>query len=130
MAAGFASLTTDMWKEDFTRHDYLALTVHFTRKKVWRKVNQVLFCVLLPEELSHSSEHINDVILTECSQIGMSKEDHLSKSRWISDNAANLVKALSEFLRDHCMAHALNIVLSTSAVAKLKDTNLLGILGN
>lgn len=48
-------------------------------------------------------------------------QDEWSKVTFVTDNGANVVKALEEFRRNYCVCHALNICLSTGMSVKYHE---------
>lgn len=129
MEQGLASLSTDMWLDSYTKHNYLALSVHYLRK-AWVQVNQILFCMVFPDNMSKTGENLKEFMVLESAQIGVTEERHLKKSCFLSDKGSNVVKSLEDYLWLYCMAHCLNIVLSSTFVARLKDIDLLGLVGH
>ncbi|CAH1107682.1 unnamed protein product [Psylliodes chrysocephalus] len=100
------TLTTDCWTSVSTE-SYMAVTVHFISNNFQTK-SILLDCIHLPQ--SHTSENLAKELKQIVVSWGLQNQILLA----ISDNAANIKKAIQDILKwKHlgCYAHTLNLIV-------------------
>ncbi|KAK6175819.1 hypothetical protein SNE40_014206 [Patella caerulea] len=113
------SLTTDCWTSNVTQ-SYMTVTAHLMCN--WQLQNFVLRTRELPG--SHTSENLYDALMESFNEWG------INPICIVSDNASNIVKAVSKFDQTSthhlpCFAHTLNLVVKAGIAANRQLTVLL-----
>lgn len=105
------TLTTDCWTS-INNDGFIAVTVHFIDDKF--EVKSVLLEVG-PCDVNHTSENLADELRRITTEWGVENKILLG----MSDNAANIKKAISENLRWRhlgCVAHTINLIVKDALV--------------
>ncbi|KAK0132615.1 Zinc finger BED domain-containing protein 4 [Merluccius polli] len=104
---GVINLTTDLWTSNHNAHAYLCLTGHWCERvgeaSVQRKAGLLNVGVL---DIEHTS---NNILC--CLKEKMREGKSLLVSLLQYDNAANMVKALTEYGHIRCVSHTLHLVV-------------------
>lgn len=106
--AGQCAATTDMWTDDYKKRSYSAFTVHYIDDN-WNIIKRVLFTSEFCDG-KKSGENIRKDLLQRFVNMGF-ESDWLKAIKFVTDQGANIVKALEPFTRFNCSAHLLNTVL-------------------
>lgn len=105
------SLTTDVWTDTLNTKSFIGLTGHFI-DPISKKLRAVTFGV---QELNerHTSDYLAEVMSVMCREWLIDMEKVIAV---ITDNGANIVKAIADLFGKHnhlpCFAHTLNLVAS------------------
>lgn len=113
------AITTDIWTSDSTRA-YTTVTAHFVSD------NKLCARVLATKEIlgSHTGEHIAEVLTTILNDWNIFNKIVTV----VSDNAANVKKAIKEHLQKHhhpCIAHTLNLSVTDALSDNKKLSQIL-----
>ncbi|KAK3907821.1 Transposable element Hobo transposase, partial [Frankliniella fusca] len=112
IADGRCSATTDMWTDENRDFHYMTVTAHFTNAK-FEPESWDLCTPRFPCESKTTGENIRNALVSEFTVLGFS-EDEFKKVEWVTDQRANMVKALEDVKRDDCMTHCMNTALKNS----------------
>lgn len=115
----YISLTTDVWTETMTTKSFLGVTSHFLFENKLTSLTIGVF------ELDHrqTSEYLAQCICSVCDEWNIA---HSKVTAVITDNGANIVKAISDTFEKNkhlpCFAHTLDLVASkiTNDTEKIK----------
>ncbi|XP_024875989.1 zinc finger BED domain-containing protein 1-like [Temnothorax curvispinosus] len=114
-------LTTDVWTDVINTKSYLGVTAHFILND---KLTSVVIGVNELDE-RHTSDYLGQWLLRICTEWHIGKDNVVAI---VTDNAANIVKAVSDtFGKDKhlgCFAHTLNLV-ATSLLKHNNEVNAL-----
>lgn len=116
-------LTSDIWTDTMNTRSYLGLTCHYLEENILKST------IIGVHELDerHTSEYIKNIIEKLCKDWDIDKEKILAT---VTDNGANIVKAIHDFLGRNkhlpCFAHTLNLVVQKA----IDDTRGLETLVN
>lgn len=116
----FVAITTDMWSSKESKDSYNGITVHYWISESATLKSRVLECGQFKN--AHTSEQLSADIMRILKDFGI--ESKISAA--LSDNAANIKKALKDLLKlpwMGCLAHGLNLVFEDAYKASrfLKD---------
>lgn len=111
------AITTDLWKDNYKRLQYLGLTVHYISGKnsELQLYNRVLCTRVIDIDVVVSGEYLEKKIteiLTEFQLI-----DNVEQICFVTDRGGNIVNSLRNFERLNCFAHLINNVVQ--AICKL-----------
>ncbi|KAK3925939.1 Transposable element Hobo transposase [Frankliniella fusca] len=106
------SATTDMWTDEYKNFHYISVTTHFIDAKF--KIKSWDLCTpRFPSNEKTTAENVRSALLRELAALGITEAEFL-KMDWVTDQGANVVKALESVNRYDCMAHCINTALKTS----------------
>ncbi len=109
---GVINLTTDLWTSNHNAHAYLCLTGHWCERvgeaSVQRKAGLLNVGVL---DIEHTSNNILCCLKEKMREWEESVGQSVTIQFVVSDNAANMVKALTEYGHIRCMSHTLHLVV-------------------
>ncbi|XP_070409529.1 zinc finger BED domain-containing protein 4-like [Nothobranchius furzeri] len=109
---GVINLTTDLWTSNHNAHAYLCMTGHWCEhvgeSSVQRKAVLLNVGVL---DIEHTANNILCCLKEKMREWKESVGQPFGVKFVVSDNAANMVKALSEFGHIRCMSHTLHLVV-------------------
>ncbi len=109
---GVINLTTDLWTSNHNAHAYLCITGHWCERvgesSVQRKAGLLNVGVL---DIEHTANNILCCLKEKMREWEESVGQPVRVKFVVSDNAANMVKALSEFGHIRCMSHTLHLVV-------------------
>jgi hypothetical protein len=109
-SGGGLSATTDMWTCEYTQLNFLCITVHFINTK-WQPESHKLLTLQFPIDDKKTGENILAMLRREMVEgVGFTDEE-FEGITWVTDQGANIVKALEKFDREDCLAHVGNTVL-------------------
>ncbi|XP_072400539.1 E3 SUMO-protein ligase ZBED1-like [Diabrotica undecimpunctata] len=102
----YVSVTVDMWTSD-TNTSYVTVTCHFIFNKT---IYNAVLATREMKDVHHTGENIADVLIKIFNEWGIEKK----VVTVISDNGANIKKAINDYLRMYhhpCVAHTLNLTV-------------------
>ncbi len=109
---GVINLTKDLWTSNHNAHAYLCLTGHWCERvgeaSVQRKAGLLNVGVL---DIEHTSNNILCCLKEKMREWEESVGQSVTIQFVVSDNAANMVKALTEYGHIRCMSHTLHLVV-------------------
>lgn len=110
---GVINLTTDLWISNHNTHAYLCLTGHWCERvgeaSVQRKAELLNVGVL---DIEHTSNNILCCLKEKMREWEESVDQSVTmRFVVVSDNAANMVKALTECGHIRCVSHTLHLVV-------------------
>ena len=109
---GVINLTTDLWTSNHNAHAYLCLTGHWCERvgeaSVQRKAGLLNVGVL---DIEHTSNNILCCLKEKMREWEESVGQSATIRFIVSDNAANMVKALTEYGHIRCVSHTLHLVV-------------------
>ncbi|KAK3914509.1 Transposable element Hobo transposase [Frankliniella fusca] len=97
IADGRCSATTDMWTDENRDFHYMTVTAHFTNAK-FEPESWDLCTPRFPCESKTTGEYIRNALVSEFTVLGRIYK----KVEWVTDQGANMVKALEDVKRDDC----------------------------
>lgn len=100
--------TIDLWMDDFKKISFLTMTVQYINDD-WILVNRVIFTSTLQEERK-SAENIKKELIKKFEKLGF-EEELLKKITFVTDQGANMIKAMHNHERFSCYAHIINTIL-------------------
>ncbi|KAE8746809.1 hypothetical protein FOCC_FOCC006444 [Frankliniella occidentalis] len=106
------SATTDMWTDKYRNFHYIGVTSHFFNEN-FEQESWGLCTPKFPCSSRTTGENIREALVREMTALGLT-EDEFEQIEWVTDQGANVVKALEGMEREDCMAHCINTVLKTS----------------
>ncbi|KAK3931223.1 Transposable element Hobo transposase, partial [Frankliniella fusca] len=119
MASGACAATVDGWTETRTQRHYFSFTVHFIDDN-WNLTTEYLLTIGFDDD-EESGENILRVLRESFeAELGITGAD-LEEVTFVTDNGANLVKALEGFRRHYCICHGLNIAARTGMSIKYRS---------
>ncbi len=109
---GVINLTTDLWTSNHNAHAYLCLTGHWCERvgeaSVQRKAGLLNVGVL---DIEHTSNNILCCLKEKMREWEESVGQSVTIQFVVSDNAANMVKALTEYGHIRCVSHTRHLVV-------------------
>ena len=103
-------MTTDMWTDDFRKISYLAITCHYVSED-FVLIGKNLATVMFPVEAKKTGDNIRrEILKLLVTKFGFDPLS-LKNTVWVSDQGANIIKALQPYTRLDCQDHVLNTVL-------------------
>lgn len=115
MAGKFVHCTTDIWTSKFSTNAYLSLTGYWAMlsgepEVTYKQATALLKLDVINEDHSAANiqEHIDKINHTWQTMV----KKPFSVGYFVTDNAANMVKAMTNNGHIHCMAHCLHLVVS------------------
>lgn len=113
LSEGRCSATTDGWTDRNTKEHFAAMTLHFMVE--WSLESRVAFSVTVGS--SSTSDQLKDFLRDKMEEMGIPirLQDDIV---FVTDGGADIVKALEEYVRLYCMAHALNVVVRNTLSVK------------
>ncbi|KAK3909540.1 Transposable element Hobo transposase [Frankliniella fusca] len=106
------SATTEMWTDENKHYHYLTVTGHFTNSN-FEQESWDLCTPKFPSTQETTGDDIRSALVREFTTLGFTEEE-FEKVEWVTDQGANVVKALEGMKRYDCMAHCINTALKTS----------------
>ncbi|RXN24940.1 zinc finger BED domain-containing 4 [Labeo rohita] len=123
---GVINLTTDLWTSNHNAHAYLCLTGHWCERvgetSVQRKAGLLNVGVL---DIEHTSNNILCCLKEKMREWEESVGQSVTIRFVVSDNAANMVKALTEYGHIRCVSHMLHLVVIKALEKDRVGTSLL-----
>lgn len=121
---GGCAATTDLWTEEATGQHYLTVTSHHIEMGAsttgdWTLETNYLVTVAFEED-SETGSAIKQTLVDAFRDIGIG-EELLKKITFVTDNGANVVKALEDFVRLYCCAHGINVSLRSAMSVKYHE---------
>ncbi|KAK3924635.1 Transposable element Hobo transposase [Frankliniella fusca] len=106
------SATTDMWTDEYKNFHYISITCHFVNS-LFESESWGLCTPKFPCTQKTTGVNIREALEQEMAALGIPYEE-FCKIEWVTDQGANVVKALEGLSREDCLAHCINTVLKTS----------------
>lgn len=118
------SITLDLWKDDYKRHNYICLTAHYIcENSHGLQLNDRIICTRALESVSTT----NDIVLGEILRIlrEYSLFEHRFNIIFVTDRGGNVVLALNSFKRLNCFGHLINNIVKASLEVENRITDIL-----
>lgn len=103
-----ASITTDLWTDNFVKRHFLCVTFHFMKES---HLKQIVLGVKSMDYQSCTGEHILAKLQSVLDKFGVS---NLDKIKFVTDRGSNIIKALQNYTRVNCSNHLFNNVLHSA----------------
>lgn len=113
----YVNCTSDHWKEDYSKRDYMAITVHYSDPKDGRLISRVIGSFEVEKKTALVTER---QFAAHLGKFGLDKKVKLI----VTDNGANMVKAFdknSKYDWIGCASHNLALVQKYSFGDELED---------
>ena len=105
------TLTTDLWSDTLNTRSFLGITAHYLEGS---EIISVVIGVY-EFELAHTSANLEEKLREVCTEWGIDPDNIITI---VTDNAANIVKAVEDFVGKRkclgCCAHKINLVATNS----------------
>lgn len=103
-----ASITTDLWTDNFVKRNFLCVTFHFMKESC---LKNIVLGVKSMDFESCTAENILAKLKCVLNEFGVSD---LRNIKFVTDRGANIVKALQGYTRLNCSNHLFNNVLHSA----------------
>ena len=105
---GGIEITSDLWTDKYKQKTYLSCTAHWIQNG--SRQNSAMFCELFRSSRK-TGESIKHELVSNLNCIGV-EPDMLKLVTFVTDQGANMKKALQDFSWLPCCCHILNVILS------------------
>lgn len=104
------SMTTDMWSDSFRQASYTSVTCHYVTEDFQLK-SRVLVTAKFPLEEAKSGENIRRELKRLLISVLGFDANVFNKVMWVTDQGANILKALEPYPHMSCIDHTINTAL-------------------
>lgn len=105
------AMTTDIWKDEYTKRSYLSLTVHYVNNA--SLFERVLATHNIPYDQRHTGNNIRQILIDILNRFKLRYliDEVTGRIVFVSDRGPNVLNALSETESITCFAYLLNNVV-------------------
>lgn len=108
IASGTASITCDLWTDNFVKRQFLCVTFHFTKDS---KLTEIVLGVKSMDFQRCTAINVLAKMKSILQDFGITSMENIV---FVTDRGSNIVKALEEQTRINCANHLLNNVLDSA----------------